>query len=306
MLKVTRTRDGLAYLHIWREGEEYYQQKSDKFLREWTNVMFVAVPRPPIKNVYYVDLSKETLDFSDGTFDAVNAYHVLEHLTPHEGQKFVAEIFRVLKPDGVLRVSVPDLQKLCREYLRQLAITSEKPTLQNIQRYQWSVMTVFEQMVRDKSGGMMLDALRDGKYDREYIDQTFGDVFRPVIEIAQQRTSAPSEKGPIELQRRTFRSRLTHLGPKVVYLGLRRRYQEYTNRGQRHPSVTKERDRWMYDMVSLTLLMQKAGFAQIQQQDYKRSDIPDWSRYDLDRSDIADRALEQVSIYVEGRKPESP
>ena len=212
MLKVTRTRSGLAYLHIWREGEEYFQQKSDKFLKEWTNVMFVAVPQPPIKNIYYVDLSKKTLDFSNNTFDAVNAYHVLEHLTPHEGQKFTAEIFRVLKPNGVFRVSTPDLQSICREYLRQLGIASENPTLQNIQRYQWSVMRIFEQMVREKPGGMMLDSLRDGNYDREYLDQTFGDCFRPIIENAQQT--------PIELESRTFRSRLTRLTPRVVYLGL--------------------------------------------------------------------------------------
>ena len=144
---------------------------------------FVAVPQPPIKNIYYVDLSKKALDFSNNTFDAVNAYHVLEHLTPHEGQKFMAEIFRVLKPNGVFRVSTPDLQSICREYLHQLGIASENPTLQNIQRYQWSVMRIFEQMVREKSGGMMLDSLRDGNYDREYLDQTFGDCFRPIIEM---------------------------------------------------------------------------------------------------------------------------
>lgn len=42
--------------------------------------MFVAVSVPPIDNVFYVDLSKKQLDFPDNTFDAVNAYHVLEHV----------------------------------------------------------------------------------------------------------------------------------------------------------------------------------------------------------------------------------
>jgi predicted SAM-dependent methyltransferase len=296
MLKVTRTRSGLAYLHVWREGDEYFKQKSDKFLKEWTNVQFVAIPQPPFNNIYYVDLSKKPLDFSNSTFDAVNACHVIEHLTPHEGQKFIAEIFRVLKPNGVFRVSAPDLQSICREYLRQLGIASENPTLQNIQRYQWSVMRIFEQMVREKPGGMMIDSLRAGNYDREYLDQTFGDCFRPIIEMAQQRH--------IGVERPTFLSRLTRLTPRVVYLGLRRRYREYKTPGQSHPSVSKEGDRWMYDVVSLTLLMRNAGFVQIQQQDYKRSDIPEWSQYDLDRSNVADRAIDP-SVYVEGRKPDS-
>ena len=60
----------------------------------------------------------------------------------------------------------------------------------------------------------------------------------------------------------------------------------------------------MYDIVSLTLLMRNAGFVQIQQQDYKHSDIPEWSRYNLDCSNVADRAIDP-SVYVEGRKPRS-
>ena len=302
MLKVTRTRSGTAYLHIWREGDEYFQQKSDKFLKEWTNIQFVAIPQPPLKNIYYVDLSKRALDFSNNTFDAVNAYHVLEHLMPHEGQKFMAEIFRVLKPNGVFRVSTPDLQSNCREYLHQLGIASENPTLQNIQRYQWSVMSIFEQMVREKSGGMMLDFLRDGNYDREYLDRTFGDCFRPLIEIAQQTELA--QDTPINLDRKTFRSGLTRLMPRAVYLSLQRLYREYKPLGHRHPSVSKERDRWKYDIVSLTLLMRNAGFVQIKQQDYKNSDIPEWNRYNLDCSNVADRAIDP-SVYVEGRKPHS-
>src|ERR1700674_2655514 len=162
MLKVTRTRSGLAYLHIWRDGDEYFRQKSDKFLKEWTNILFADVPQRPIKNIHYIDLRKTALDCANKTFDAVDANHVLEHLTPHEGRKFVAEIYRVLKPNCIFRVSVPDLRVICGEYLRQLGIASGNPTSQNIQRYQWSVMLIFEQMVREKSGGMMLDALREG------------------------------------------------------------------------------------------------------------------------------------------------
>jgi predicted SAM-dependent methyltransferase len=295
MLNFTRTHNGSAYLHIWREGEEYFQQKSDKFLPEWTNIRFVATSEPPVKNIYFVDLSKNPLDFFDNTFDAVNAYHVLEHLTPNEGQKFVKEIFRVLKHNGIFRTSTPDLQSICREYLRQLEIARENPTSQNIQRYRWSVMRIFDQMVREKVGGMMLDALRNGDYDREYLDQMFGDCFRPIIESVQQ-TSIASE-------RKTFRSRLTRLTPRAVYEGLRRRYREYKIRDQRHPILSKERDEWLYDIVSVTLLMRSAGFVRVQQQDYKHSDIPDWSRYDLDCSNIADRAIDP-SVYVEGHKPD--
>ena len=48
VMKVNRASDGRANLHIWREGREYWCQKSPVFLREWTNVQFSLVPRPAV------------------------------------------------------------------------------------------------------------------------------------------------------------------------------------------------------------------------------------------------------------------
>jgi predicted SAM-dependent methyltransferase len=300
MLTVTRTSDGLAYLHIWREGEEYFRQKSQKFLTEWTNVMFVPVLKPSIENVHYVDLSKGLLDFPDHTFDAANAYHVLEHLTPQEGEVFAAEVFRVLKSNTVFRVSEPDLESICREYLRQLKLASKEPTVQNMRRYHWAVMDIFEQIVREKSGGMMLEALRAGEYDQDYLKEKYGDVFGPFLEtIRQEKHSNVSDS-----EQRTFLQRLKHLTPVTFYQGVKWRCRSYKNRAPSHPRITREANRWMYDRVSLSRLLEKAGFVDIQQKDFKHSDIPHWSKYDLDCSNFGNLALEP-SVYVEGRKPES-
>jgi len=296
MLKVTNTSDGLAYLHVWREGDEYFRQKSPTFLKEWTNVMFVAVPQPPIDNVFYVDLSKAPLDFPDFTFDAVNAYHVFEHMTPQEGEKFARELFRVLKPNATCRISVPDLESTCREYLHHLEIAEREPTPQNIRRYQWNVMEIFEQMVRDKSGGLMGDALGCGDYDREYMDKKFSDVYRPFLERLSEGADVP----PQQAERVTVLNRLRRLTPARVYSGLKWRYVHY--RTGNHPMIIKERTRWMYDRLSMGLLMRRTGFVQIQRKDFKNSDIPNWNKYDLDCSNFADRAIDP-SVYMEGRKP---
>lgn len=48
----------------------------------------------------------------DGTYDAVYASHILEHLHPHEVAMALTECCRVLKPGGELRVHVPDLQSI--------------------------------------------------------------------------------------------------------------------------------------------------------------------------------------------------
>jgi len=306
MLKVTRTSDGLAYLHIWREGKEYFRQKSEKFLKEWTNVMFVVVPQPPIENIFYVDLSKQPLDFPDNTFDAVNSYHLLEHLTPQECENLVAEIFRVLKPGAIFRASVPDLESICREYLHYLDVASTEPTVQNIRRYRWTVLDILDQMVREKSGGMMMDAIRAGDYDQDYLDQKYSDVFWPFFKYRIEKKSDASNLENVTLWRR-----VKTLTPITFYKGVKWRIDAYIQRkvnsnhpALHHPRTTRETWRWMYDRLSLSLLLKKAGFVEVQQKDFKHSNIPNWSKYDLDRSNFTDRAIDP-SVYIEGAKPQS-
>ena len=52
-------------------------------------------------------------DYWDGVF----CEHALEHLYPHEALRLLHEIRRTLKPQAVLRVTVPDLGKYVRNYL---------------------------------------------------------------------------------------------------------------------------------------------------------------------------------------------
>jgi predicted SAM-dependent methyltransferase len=295
MLKATPTPDGHFLLHMWREGDEYVRQKGKWFLNEWTNVRFVAVPKLPVENVYHVDLSREPLDFPSETFDAANAYHVLEHLTPEEGSRLTSEVFRVLKPGGVFRVSVPDLEEICRSYLQHLEAASQDRSIENVQRYCWTVMEIFDQMVREKSGGRMLEALKSGDFDREYMEARYSDVFRPYLD---PRATQPPASG-------ASRSDSPRLTPKALYRRLKRRVSK-TATGQRaDPATTKERVRWMYDRLSLRFLLEESGFIEIRQTDFKRSDIPNWERYDLDCSNYAERPIDP-SVYVEGRKPGTP
>jgi predicted SAM-dependent methyltransferase len=294
MLEVTRTPDGLALLHMWREGDEYARQKGDLFLNEWTNVRFVAVPKRPMENVHFVDLSRDPLEFPDDTFDAANAYHVFEHLTPEEGARLAAEVARVLKPGAVFRISVPDLEEICRSYLHHLDIASEEPSLENIRRYRWTVMEIFEQMVREKTGGRMMEALKSGEYDRDYLEAKYSDVFRPLLAAGAEHPPASEGAGS--------RPATPRAGSRGLYRRLRRRMGRQPTGGSRDPGITKERVRWMYDRLSLRFLLEEARFVDIRQTDFKHSDIPNWERYDLDCSNLAERPIDP-SVYIEGRKP---
>lgn len=61
------------------------------------------------------DVSKG-LPFGTGGVDAIHMSHVLEHFSYADGHKLLAECRRVLKPDGVVRIAVPDADLLAALY----------------------------------------------------------------------------------------------------------------------------------------------------------------------------------------------
>jgi len=68
---------------------------------------------PP--NVLLHDLTKR-FPWPDRSVDVVYSSHTLEHLEKGAGERFVAECRRVLKPGGILRIVVPDLRRIVKEY----------------------------------------------------------------------------------------------------------------------------------------------------------------------------------------------
>jgi SAM-dependent methyltransferase len=55
--------------------------------------------------------------YGAGSVDVVYASHLFEHLTSRQAQWFLKESFRVLRPGGVLRLVVPDLYALAKNYV---------------------------------------------------------------------------------------------------------------------------------------------------------------------------------------------
>lgn len=67
--------------------------------------------------VSYLDL-REPFPFSSARFDAIFTCHVLEHLYADEAEACLRECARVLAPGGVLRIVVPDLDRIVGAYDR--------------------------------------------------------------------------------------------------------------------------------------------------------------------------------------------
>lgn len=55
---------------------------------------------------------------ADNSFEGIFSEHVLEHFYVDEAGQMLRECFRILKPRGYIRLSVPDLSKCVQDYLK--------------------------------------------------------------------------------------------------------------------------------------------------------------------------------------------
>jgi len=70
--------------------------------------------------IVFWDLRKG-IPYDDQIFDVVYHSHFLEHLERDSALWFMKECYRVLKPNGSLRVVVPDLELLVKRYMSTLS-----------------------------------------------------------------------------------------------------------------------------------------------------------------------------------------
>jgi predicted SAM-dependent methyltransferase len=92
---------------------------SGSLLPGWLNADIWKIP-----GAVYMDALKR-LPFDDGTVQIINAEHFIEHLDLDQGRQFLAEANRVLAPDGVLRLTTPNLERLMGMYLGHVQPTGD-------------------------------------------------------------------------------------------------------------------------------------------------------------------------------------
>jgi predicted SAM-dependent methyltransferase len=57
------------------------------------------------------------LPFKDNSIQYIYSEHVFEHFTYDEGHRLLKECYRVLSDDGIMRISMPDLDYIIEKYL---------------------------------------------------------------------------------------------------------------------------------------------------------------------------------------------
>ena len=63
---------------------------------------------------------RKGLPYPDGAVDAIYSSHMLEHIYLNEAKVLLSEAFRVLRPGGVIRLALPDAERLVRSFLEDV------------------------------------------------------------------------------------------------------------------------------------------------------------------------------------------
>ena len=264
-----------------------------RFHPDWENVDFVAVA----PGVRAHDL-RQGIPYPDESFDVVYHSHLLEHFPKKAAPLFLRECRRVLKRAGVLRIAVPDLEKIARAYLEAFERASQGlPSW--TEKYDWMMLELYDQTVREQSGGACFEYLRQDPIPNwNYIYQRVGAEAIAAREAART-AQAGGQPGFGEKWRFVFRN----LG-RVLRNKLKRsvlsadesaalELGQFRRRGEVH--------QWMYDAYSLARLLQDTGFSNAKQCQATESQIPNWAAYCLD-SEPDRSTYKPDSMYIEAVK----
>lgn len=253
------------------------------------------VPQSPL--VKRCDI-RQKLPYPDHIFDACYSSHVLEHMTEKEGVRFITECWRILKPGGVLRVVVPDLEAIVKNYIEILQ-QLDKGVAEAEANYDWIVIEMYDQCVRRFTGGKMAPYLKKRNLqNKDFLISRLG--LEAEFYWSEDHNQANifkklQSKGLfwiIQKLRYVLAEILVMLvaGPEASHS-----FKEgiFLNSGEVH--------RWMYDRFSLQRLFNQVGFVDVKVCQATESYIPDFNQYQLDCID--NKIRKPSSLFMEGKKP---
>lgn len=260
------------------------------FHKDWTNVDFVSTG----ENVMAHNLLAG-VPFEAGKFDVVYHSHVLEHFPKEKAILFIKECHRVLKKGGIIRVAIPDLERIAKNYLKYL-----EESLNNVpkapQKYEWSLLEMYDQVVRSEGGGEMIAFIQDeSKQIDDFLLERNGHEAQLLIDNLRKKEDASSQTA---ISKPKFSLNLmARIKNKLIRMLLKDDYQklkvaQFRSQGEIH--------QWMYDRYSLKLLLEKCGFTDVKVVTAFTSSIPDWNSFELDGKNNLVRKPD--SLFIEAKK----
>jgi SAM-dependent methyltransferase len=251
---------------------------------EWVNIDWA----PKSNKVKQANLLLK-LPFPNETFDFVYCSHFIEHISLKNLHNFINECNRVLKTAGRIRLVLPDLENIAREYIsnidKKLQIFAE-----------FNVVEMIDQCVRKESGGELLKWYKNSPTNPElmaYVTKRTGYTLSSKIS-----------------RKKKFLSRVRNLTWKSASIKAQRFYIEillfmlpkWYKENHISRTATGEQHVWMHDFNSLQKLLLSSGFTSICKLDAFNSQELDFAVFPLDVDSFGNSRKGEESMYVEAVK----
>jgi len=264
----------------------------NRYNTDWVNIDFKSSSKLVIEHNLL-----NGIPFPGEEFDVVYHSHVLEHFSKTQAVTFLKECHRVLKSGGIIRIAVPDLEKIARSYLENLdrALQGDFEASKN---YEWIMLELYDQAVRNFSGGNMAKYLYKPEINEAFVYERLGNEAKDIREaFFNKQGTSDTEIGviPVSKARKFFkmefyRNKLKQfLFPeelKFIELG------KFRLGGEVH--------QWMYDRYSLTKLLTELDFIEIDVKPAFDSNIPEWNKFELESKNGL--VFKPDSLFIEGIK----
>lgn len=269
----------------------------NRFNHRWNNIDIVS--NSP--DVVEFDITKG-IPYLQNTFEVVYHSHVIEHIPYSQVQYFIEDCYRVLKPGGIIRIALPDLENIARLYLENLENAIQNPSPENHSKYHWMKLELLDQMVRNHSGGMMKEYLSEKNIHLSYIKNRIGFEAERIFNQQQNNSTGLSQKID-KFRKLSFISKwrwikmlfLDKIYTRIFLWGnARKAYQIGSFR------IGGEVHQWMYDRYSIQLLLEACNFKNVTIHNAFSSSIPNWNSFELDGKD--QKIYKPDSLFIEAVK----
>jgi predicted SAM-dependent methyltransferase len=253
--------------------------------KDWTNVDFISTGEGVIAHNLLAGIP-----FDSNTFEVAYHSHVLEHFLKPDAERFIAECFRVLKNNGILRIAIPDLEQIARNYIKYLEESINQVPGAS-EKYNWTVLEMLDQTVRTVGGGGMAEYIKDeSKNNDAFLLERNGKETSDLIKNLRNKNQHSSYSKPSYTLKERIKSKLTRmlLGKDMEAL----RLGKFRLGGEIH--------QWMYDRYSLSQLLTKHGFKDVRVVKADESSIPNWNSFGLDMVD--GKVRKPDSLFIEATK----
>jgi predicted SAM-dependent methyltransferase len=273
-----------------------------QFHQSWVNIDFVSTGEGVLAHNIL-----RGIPYPDNLFDVVYHSHLLEHFSKSDGVDLIVECYRVLKPNGIIRIAIPDLEEISKNYLKNLegALEGDPEAALN---YEWIMLEMFDQTVRNQGGGEMAKYFyRKDIPNKAYVFDRLGaeakNLHNAYLQAELEKSS--SLKPTLINKFKLFIYKCCNILVKSIFYSFIHKFLNNFNTNRAALRIGKFRlsgevHQWMYDRHSLSVLLKNANFKEIKVVSAFESNIPNWESYQLDSKEGIVRKPD--SLFIEAIK----